>query len=52
MAGGRFSGLFRWFFEVGINIRPAEHGGGWVDGGEGGGQVSIQTVWSSYDHLG
>ena len=40
MAGGRFSVLFRRFFQVGINIRPTKYGGGWDGrgvGGEGGG---------------
>ena len=51
MAGGRFSDNF---FQVGINIRPTKHGGwvGWEGGGEGGGQTSIETLWSSCGHLG
>ena len=36
MAGGRFSVLFRRFFQVGINIRPTKHGGGWDGRGVGG----------------
>ena len=33
MAGGRFSDDF---FQVGINIRPTKHGGGWDGRGVGG----------------
>ena len=36
MAGGRFSVLFRLFFQVGINIRPTKHGGGRDGRGVGG----------------
>ena len=42
MADGQFSGLFRQFFQVGINIKPAVHGvveigEGWVGWEEMGG---------------
>ena len=38
MAGGQFSVLFRRFFQVVINIRPTNHGGGWDGRGRAGGE--------------
>ena len=48
MADGRFSVLFRQFFQVGINIRPPEHGYGWVDG-IGGGRAAGKRIGREED---